>query len=701
MTAEPRAQTPTSLETTRGIRIEVRIAIGFILTIALMLALTGVSLSHMDKADARLKNIVEKNNVKTEMAQIMQRALLERALSMHIIAVLTDAFLKDDEYQRFTVLGAEYTRARETLERLAVSPEEKKVLTRITGLTRVAQPEVEKVIEMGWKDRSPEILNQIRNVAMPKQRLIGEQVAVLIRLQQSLTEAAVKEAEASSANARNVMMLLGGLASVLTGLIAIYVSRRVTGQAKTLEHQALYDGLTNLPNRTLFQDRLAQAIKKSQRVGSSFAIILMDLDRFKEINDTLGHNVGDLLLKEVGERLIRTVRDTDTVARLGGDEYVIILEDMPEQTIERVAEKILKALDRPFMLGEDMIEISASLGIACFPDHGNDATTLTRRADVAMYAAKHDHSGFAIYSEAQEHSSRTGLALRSELRHAIEQDELVLYFQPKIDHQTSLVMGVEALVRWQHPKRGFLPPDLFIPIAEQTGLMGPLSRWVLASAIQQCAALHQAGVGISVAVNLSARNLHDKGLVSEIASLLASVQVDSHCLVIEITESAVMEDPTFALDILNQLDQMGVTLAIDDFGTGYSSLANLSKLPVDEIKIDKSFVLDMLHDKQAAVIVRSTIDLGHNLGLKVVAEGVETQEIWDTLTLWGCDAAQGYFMSKPLPADKLMEWLATSNWAQRKVLKTGQLLSFPGTDALYCPLANGESVYADPVNHCS
>ena len=666
MTAEPHASTRMLPNPKRGISIDARIAIGFIFSIALMLALTGVSVSRMNKADTLLKNIVEKNNVKTDMAQIMQRALRERALSMHIMAVLTDDFLKDEEYQRFNALGGEYTQARQALEALAASPQEKKVFSKIVGLTRAAQPEVQKVMEMGLQGNGPEIFAHIRNQTMPKQKLISDQVDQLIQLQHAQTSAAVKEAEASSASARNVMFLLGGLASVLTGLIAVYVSKRVTQQALTLEHQALYDELTNLPNRKLFQDRLAQAIKNSQRAGSSFAIILMDLDRFKEINDTLGHNVGDLLLKEVGKRLIRTVRDTDTVARLGGDEYVIILENIPEQNIERVAEKILKSLDSPFTLGGETIEISASLGIARFPDHGNDATTITRRADLAMYAAKHEHSGFAIYSEAQEHSSRTDLALRSELRHAIEQDELVLYFQPKIDHQTSRVMGVEALVRWPHPKRGFLSPDLFIPLAEQTGLIGPLSRWVLAKAIQQCAVLHEAGVGISVAVNLSARNLHDKGLVREITSLLEGAKVSSHYLVIEITESAVMDDPIFALDILNQLDQMGVTLAIDDFGTGYSSLAYLSKLPVDEIKIDKSFVLDMMDDKHAAVIVRSTIDLGHNLGLKVVAEGVETRQVWDTLTQWGCDTAQGYYMSKPLPADQLMQWLKDSVWAQGK-----------------------------------
>jgi len=460
------------------------------------------------------------------------------------------------------------------------------------------------------------------------------------------------------------MLLLGGLACALTILTAVYVSKRVTKQAIMLEHQALHDELTGLPNRTLFQDRLEQAIKIAQRAGSSFAIVLMDIDRFKEVNDTLGHNAGDLVLIEVGRRLKDTVRIADTVARLGGDEYVIILESLSEQYIESVAEKIRKALDRPFVLDGEVVDISASLGVARFPDHGSDAVTLIRRADMAMYAAKHEHSGFAIYSEAHEHSSRTDLAFKSELRQAIDQNELILYYQPKIDRLTGKVMGIEALVRWQHPKRGFLPPDQFITAAEQTGLMGPLTRWVLTKALTECAQLHQAGIFIGVAVNLSARNLHDRQLPSEIANLLSSTRVDPAYLVLEITETAVMDDPVFALEILDQLDKMGVTLAIDDFGTGYSSLAYLSKLPVDEIKIDKSFVIDMMNDTQASVIVRSIIDLGHNLGLKVVAEGVETQQIWDTLTQWGCDIAQGYYMSRPLPRDQLMHWLKESNWAR-------------------------------------
>ena len=647
----------------KPLRVDARIAVGFLLTIALMLTLTSVGLNHIDRADARLKNIVEKINVKTHMAQIMQGALRERALSMHIMAVLTDDFLKDEEYQRFNALGGEYTQAREALAGLATSPDEKKIFSRIISLTRLAQPEVQKVMEMGLQGNSPEMFDHIRNVTMPRQRLISEQVDALIQLQQVQAAAAVKEAVTSSAKARSAMLFLGALASVSTLLIGLYVSQRVMQQATILEHQALHDELTNLPNRALFQDRLEQAILKGQRLTSSFAIILMDLDRFKEVNDTLGHNVGDLLLKEVGLRLANAVRASDTVARLGGDEYVILLENLSAQFIEQVAEKILKALERPFPLNGEMVDISASMGIARYPEHGGDAITLTRHADVAMYAAKRDHLGYAVYTEQQEHGSRADLALKSQLRQAIEQDELVLYYQPKINHATGKVMGVEALVRWQHPKRGFLSPDIFISAAEKTGLIGPLTRWVLTKALLQCAQLHQAEMFISVAVNLSTRDLHDRQLPSEIASLLSNTNVDPAYLVLEITESAVMDNPAFALDILNQLDEMGVTLAIDDFGTGYSSLAYLSRLPVDEIKIDQSFVRDMMSDRQAAVIVRSTIDLAHNLGMKVVAEGIETQEAWHTLTQWGCDFAQGYYMSRPLPFDQLMQWLAQSVWA--------------------------------------
>jgi len=306
--------------------------------------------------------------------------------------------------------------------------------------------------------------------------------------------------------------------------------------------------------------------------------------------------------------------------------------------------------------------VSASFGIAYFPDHGDDSVTLLQKADVAMYAAKRNHSGFEIYSGGLVQGSRADLAFKSELLQAMECDELVLYFQPKIDLRTGRATSVEALVRWQHPQRGFLPPDMFIPMAEEIGLINQLTFWVLKKALLQCAELNQTDSDLTVAVNLSARSLHDTRLPGEIARMLADAQIKPSMLILEVTESAVMSNAEEALEVLQILDKMGVTLSIDDFGTGYSSLAYLSKLPVDEIKIDKSFVLGMVADQQAAVIVRSTIDLGHNLGKIVVAEGVETLEMLDMLSEWGCDTAQGYYMSKPLPADKLMQWLRESQW---------------------------------------
>lgn len=646
--------------------IGVRIGIGAMATVALMLALTMAGINYMSQVNLRMKDIVENNNVKTEMAHVMQNALRERALNMYIMTIVEDAFLKDDEYQSFNVFGAQYYTARKTLEGLASSSEEKEILSKIGGLTRDAQRNVQEMVELLLKGDARDHYDAIRNQVMPKQKLINDQVVKLVAMQKIQTAAAINEAELAYQYAWKLMLFLGTLASMLVILIAALVSRKVARQAHELEHQAFHDELTNLPNRALFLDRLGQAITHSHRDNIPFVIILLDLDRFKEVNDTLGHNVGDQLLQEVSRRLSGALRESDTVARLGGDEFVILLEQLDLEHAPGVAEKMIAVLEHPFELAGQLVDVSASFGIAYFPDHGNDSVSLLQKADVAMYAAKRNHSGFAIYSGELAQGSRADLTFKSELLHAIECDELVLYFQPKIDLRTGRVTGVEALVRWQHPQRGFLPPDMFIPMAEQTGLINQLTFWVVKKALFQCVELNKTGTDITVAVNLSARSLHDLHLPGEIARLLSETKIKPSLLVLEITESAVMSDPAEALKVLQTLDEMGVSLSIDDFGTGYSSLAYLSKLPVDEIKIDKSFVLKMLMEQQAAVIVRSTIELGHNLGKKVIAEGVETLEAWNLLSGWGCDTAQGYYMSRPLPADQLMEWLLESRWKMTK-----------------------------------
>jgi len=432
--------------------------------------------------------------------------------------------------------------------------------------------------------------------------------------------------------------------------------RQVHSRQRELEHQALHDALTNLPNRTLLQDRLQQSVAVAQREGSSTALLIMDLDRFKEINDTLGHHVGDLVLRQVGARLAELLRESDTVARLGGDEFAILLPAGGEEGAERIARKTLNALERVFRVAHHSLYIGGSIGIALSPEHGTDVQTLMQRADVAMYVAKRRNVGYSVYSSAQDQYSVGRLALVSELRSAINTDQLELHYQPKLNVRTGRMVGVEALLRWDHPVRGNIPPEEIIPVAEQTGLIKLLTLWVLERAIRQSAEWRRQGLDVHVAVNLSVWNLNDPDLERQIAHSLDQWELPPERLVLEITESATMADPNHALETLMRLDAMGMRLSIDDFGTGFSSLAYLKKFPVDELKIDKSFVIDTFVDENDAVIVRSTIDLAHNLGLEVVAEGVEEKDVFDMLYILGCDTAQGHYFSRPLAPADLIEW---------------------------------------------
>ena len=426
------------------------------------------------------------------------------------------------------------------------------------------------------------------------------------------------------------------------------VIRRIRRQMDEIEYRALYDELSGLPNRTFFRDAIRNALG-----GTSAAVMLLDLDRFKEINDALGHQSGDLLLREVGTRLAAEVGERALIARLGGDEFGILLTDASLDDALAEADRVHAALESPFALRSLPLEIATSIGIAHFPAHGDDVDTLLQRADVAMYLAKQAHAGTAAYDAEQDASDADRLALAAELRRAIEDEQLVLHFQPKAVLETGVVAGVEALVRWEHPSRGLVPPNDFIPVAERTGLIKPLSRYVLAAALRQCRAWTDEGRDLHIAVNLTIPDLLDLDLPDYIEQLLAETQVRPDQLELEITESTILADPFRVRQVLDRFDEMGVGLAIDDFGTGYSSFAYLKRLPVKTIKIDRSFVMGMCEDESDATIFRSTIDLARNLGLDVVAEGVESQEIWDALHVQGCPLAQGYFISRPLPAEEL------------------------------------------------
>ena len=431
------------------------------------------------------------------------------------------------------------------------------------------------------------------------------------------------------------------------------VTQRIRRQMEEIERRALYDELTGLPNRTLFGDRIEQAIAAAGQDPHSAAVMLLDVDGFREVNDALGHETGDRLLQEVASRLGETVRSSETLARLGGDEFGILLSPGSDEDATALAARIHGVLESPFSLSGFPLEIAVSVGIAAYPEHGESVDTLLQHADVAMYVAKDGHAGTALYESEQDTSDAARLALAGELRGAIDNEELVVHFQPKAELESGLIVGVEALVRWQHPERGFIPPDEFIPIAERTGLIKPLSQYVVASALRQCGEWRAAGFDLHVAVNLTIPDLLDLELPDRIGELLAETGVRPGQLELEITETTILADPFRVRQVLNRLNEMGLRLAIDDFGTGYSSLAYLKNLPVHTIKIDRSFVMGMCEDASDATIVRSTIDLGRNLGLGVVAEGIESQEVWDALRADGCSLAQGYFISRPASAEYL------------------------------------------------
>ena len=457
------------------------------------------------------------------------------------------------------------------------------------------------------------------------------------------------------------MILFGGLALLYLALFRIVssASRRLRRHAAENRHQALHDALTDLPNRTLFHDRIEQALRHARREGVPGAVLLIDLDHFKEVNDTLGHQKGDLLLKEIGVRLRGALRESDTIARLGGDEFGLLLPrlDNSAGAIE-AARKIRASLDPDFVIDDLPVHIDASVGIALYPEHGGDVNILLQHADVAMYEAKRTHSGFGTYAVEHDPYNPVRLAMVGELRKGLEENEVLLHYQPKVDLETGDVVGAEALVRWEHPTRGLTPPAEFVPMAERTGLIRPLSRYVLGAAIAQCREWSDAGLDLRVAVNLSARNLLDPTLPDDVSRLLANWSVPASLLELEITESTIMVDPKRAMEVLRRLHSMGIALSIDDFGTGYSSLAYLKALPVNELKIDRTFVEAMTSNRGDAFIVRSTIDLAHNLHLQVVAEGVEDARTMEELTALGCNIAQGFHLSRPLPAHEFSEWLA-------------------------------------------
>lgn len=444
-------------------------------------------------------------------------------------------------------------------------------------------------------------------------------------------------------------------------------TQELRDRADDLERQAnfaaTHDQVTELPNRALFRDRVERAIGASQTARNRFALVIMDIENLKDIQDTLGPGRSDLLIKQVAARLRGLVKSQDSLARIDSHSFALIIADiLDDGQAERAALILQKAMEPSFGIEQWKLSVHASIGIVLYPDHGDDPESLIQRAGIAVYMAGRSYNGYALYAHGFDDHSPRRLTLMGELRQAIEKGQFELYHQPKVDIASERVIGSEALVRWHHARHGFIPPDEFITLAERTRMIRPLTHWVLEQAFSDCSAMRNAGFEWLVSVNLSTRDLHDPEFPDLIAGLLARTGIRPEWIVLEITESSIMIDPARVLDTVGRLHAMGFQLSIDDYGTGYSSLSYLKKLPVTELKIDKSFVMDMLSSENDAIIVRATVDLAHNLGLKVTAEGVETEEALSILRGYGCDIGQGYLFSKPKPLMEILDWLQAGRW---------------------------------------
>ncbi len=453
-------------------------------------------------------------------------------------------------------------------------------------------------------------------------------------------------------------LVLATLTLVAAGARALLTFHEVQGLANS-RREARTDELTGLPNRRQLVEHLDATLARARDAESTCALVIIDLDRFKDLNDTLGHDAGDLLLQKVGERLSSALRGThDMVARLGGDEFAIVLEPgSTQESAMALTARARKAMEQTVDILGISFHVEASAGVALYPEHGDDGATLMRQADVAMYNAKTLRSGVEIYRPESDSHSLDRLGLLGDLRRALDDDELVVHYQPLADPADGTIFGAEALVRWQHPTRGLLGPHYFLPLVEQTGLMRSLTMYVLRTALRQCREWRDAGLELCVSVNLAMPNLVDPQLPGLVEGMLAEERAEPGWLCLELTEGSVMADPDRALEILGRLNRLGVRLSVDDFGTGYSSLAYLKRLPVHEVKVDRSFVMCMEESPADAAIVRSTVSLAHQLGLEVVGEGVEDAEALASLADMGCDRYQGFLLSRPVPADELTRWL--------------------------------------------
>lgn len=632
--------------------------------LALMGLLAYTGLRQIEVAQTQLDTIVNDHMVKIELATRMHTASRERTLILQRVSLSSDPFVRDREWLRFNQLAADFTAARAELTALPLSQAERDLLMRQASLTKRSVPIQEQVIELALAEHTHAAHHLLVEQAIPLQDEVLKVLVALYELQRDASARGVKQARSDFSQAKIWVYGLSAAVFALGCLIAFVVIHRTNAAARDRNYLATHDALTGLPNRLLLTDRLFHALARARRRSSLVAVLFLDLDRFKLVNDTLGHHVGDELLKHVADRLAGCVREGDTVARLGGDEFVIVLDDVPtKQAAAATASKVLDVLGQPFDLGGPEFFASASIGVSIFPQDGGNARTLLKNADAAMYQAKESGRNTIQYYQAKfDERAAERLEIETALRHGLDRDEFCVFYQPQLCVRTGRITGVEALVRWNHPRWGILTPDRFLSIAEECGLIIPIGRRVLRQACEQLRDWQQRGFPrISMAVNLLGREFWNNDLLADVRDAISETGVDPSQLDVELTEGVLMQNIDGALRVLGALKRMGVRLTVDDFGTGYSSLAYLKNFPIDALKIDRSFITDVTLDASDAAITRAVIALARSLDLQCIAEGVETPAQLAFLRDLGCETVQGFLISEARPAAAI-ENLLRSGW---------------------------------------
>ena len=646
---------------------------GFVTQLLLLVFVTAIGLQQLEVATDNLNQVVDVHMRKQILTKTMAVSARERTIFILMLSKIQDPVERDKLLIQFSKNGSAFGMARQELRSLPLSIREQQLLALQGRLTSVSQPIQLQVIDLINADFTEDAEGLILTQAIPMQNQVVSTLSQLDAEAQKLALEASSKAREGHEMARQWMFLLSGIALLIGFIVAAFVFLYTNRVGRERERLATEDTLTGLPNRMLFMDRLEQSLIRAKRYQTLVGVMFIDLDRFKRVNDTLGHASGDQLICEVAKRLRATARAEDIVARLGGDEFVVVVGDIIEiKHILQVVEKMLAAVAAPYQIAERELFCSCSIGISVYPHDGDDSGDLLKHADTAMYHAKGSgRNRFQLYDPAMNAMVEERLQLETDLHYAQERNEFILHYQPQINLDTGRMHAVEALVRWNHPDKGLLSPAVFLEMLEETGQIVSVGRKLLEIACHQTVLWHAAGFShLEIAVNLSSKEFWHEGLIASVQTALAQSGLPPHALQLELTEGIFMESIDAAVNRVHELKALGITVSVDDFGTGYSSLAHLKRFPIDVLKIDRYFVKDIQHDSVNEALIRSILSLSKDLNLENVAEGVETQEQLECLRKLGCQVVQGYFISRPVPAEQLTpllghNWLQTANPAHQ------------------------------------